>query len=196
MNRRLYRSRNDSIIGGVAGGVAEYLDIDPSLVRIVWAILAIITGGIFFVLYIVMWIVVPEGYPGAPQSPGPGAYPGWTPPSGSQPIVPPPAAPAAPPAEGEAPSGDAGAPSGEAPAAPAAAAPAWTGSGYPYERHRHRRRGGGGLIFGLILVALGVWFLLDEYIPGLRSDLLWPIGLVVLGLILLFVSYGRRSSED
>jgi len=193
MNRRLYRSRNDSILGGVAGGVAEYLDIDPSLVRIVWALLAIITGGIFFVLYIVMWIVVPEGYPGAPQAPAPGAYPGWTPPSGSQPIVPPPHA--APAAEGDAPSGDAGAPdapAGETPP-PTAAAPAWTGSGYPYEQHRHRRRGNGGLIFGLILVALGVWFLLDEYVPGLRSDLLWPIGLVVLGLVLLFVSYGRRS---
>ena len=85
MNRRLYRSRTDSVIGGVAGGVAEYLDVDPSIVRIVWAVLAIITGGIFFVLYIVMWIVVPEGVSGPrmPYQPGPGAMPGWTPPANS-----------------------------------------------------------------------------------------------------------------
>ena len=60
MTRRLYRSRTDTILGGVAGGVADYLDVDPSLVRIIWAILAVVTGGIFVVLYIVMWIVVPE----------------------------------------------------------------------------------------------------------------------------------------
>ena len=61
MNRRLYRSRRDSILGGVAGGVADYFDMDPSIVRVVWAVLALVTGGIFLVLYIVMWIIVPEG---------------------------------------------------------------------------------------------------------------------------------------
>ena len=61
MNRRLYRSRRDSILGGVAGGVADYFDMDPSIVRVVWAVLALVTGGIFLVLYLVMWIVVPEG---------------------------------------------------------------------------------------------------------------------------------------
>jgi phage shock protein C len=61
MNRRLYKSPTEHVISGVAGGVAEYLDVDPSIVRVVWALLALITGGVFFVLYIVMWIVVPEG---------------------------------------------------------------------------------------------------------------------------------------
>ena len=61
MNRRLYRSETESVLGGVAGGVAEYLDVDPAIVRVVWALLALLTGGIFFVLYIVMWIVVPYG---------------------------------------------------------------------------------------------------------------------------------------
>jgi len=60
MNRRLYRSQTESVIAGVAGGVAEYFDLDPAIVRVVWALLAIITGGVFFILYIVMWIVVPE----------------------------------------------------------------------------------------------------------------------------------------
>jgi phage shock protein C len=75
MTRRLYRSRTDSILGGVAGGVAEYLDVDPSLVRIIWAVLAVVTGGIFVILYVVMWIVVPYG-PTSPVAEGaPGSDP-------------------------------------------------------------------------------------------------------------------------
>lgn len=61
MNRRLFKSPTERVISGVAGGVAEYFDADPAIVRVIWALLAIITGGVFLVLYIVMWIVVPEG---------------------------------------------------------------------------------------------------------------------------------------
>src|SRR3954452_22748346 len=56
----LYRSRNDRMLAGVAGGVAEMLALDPSLVRIVWALLVVLTGGIALVLYIIMAFVVPE----------------------------------------------------------------------------------------------------------------------------------------
>jgi phage shock protein PspC (stress-responsive transcriptional regulator) len=194
MNRRLYRSRTDSVIGGVAGGVAEYLDVDPSIVRIVWAVLAIVTGGIFFVLYIVMWIVVPEGAqaPGARYVAGPGAVPGWAPPSGEPSAGTPPEAMHA--------AAMPGADTGEASAADSAAAgmasePAegWTAPPAAPVEH-HRRRGSGGMIFGLILVLLGAWFLLDEYVPGLDSDLLWPIALVVIGGAFLLISM-RRSSE-
>ena len=78
MNRRLYRSRRDSMLGGVAGGVADYFDMDPSIVRVVWAVLALVTGGIFLVLYIVMWIVVPEGPSAATvaRAAAPDAHPG------------------------------------------------------------------------------------------------------------------------
>ena len=60
MNRRLYRSRTDSVIGGVAAGLATYLSADPALIRIAWAILVVITGGAALLAYIVAWIVVPE----------------------------------------------------------------------------------------------------------------------------------------
>ena len=173
MNRRLYRSRTDSVIGGVAGGVAEYLDIDPSIVRIVWAVLAIVTGGIFFVLYIVMWIVVPEGMPAAPA-----------PMSGT----------AAPLVGGTEPTPGAGVPGEASAAAPATAQPSWGANYQPPVYPHHRRSGSGGLVFGLILVGLGVWFLIDQYVPNVDTDLLWPIGLVLLGALLLFVSL-RRSSE-
>jgi phage shock protein PspC (stress-responsive transcriptional regulator) len=48
------------MLAGVAGGLAEYWKIDPSLVRIVWALLMVLTGGLAFLVYIVMAIVVPE----------------------------------------------------------------------------------------------------------------------------------------
>lgn len=64
MNERLYRSRSDRMIAGVAGGLAQSMRLDPSLVRIVWAILVFATGGIALVIYIVMAIVVPEEQPG------------------------------------------------------------------------------------------------------------------------------------
>src|SRR3954471_9948676 len=60
MGTRLYRSRDDRMLAGVAGGLAEMWDADPSLVRIVWALLVVLTGGIALVVYVVMALVVPE----------------------------------------------------------------------------------------------------------------------------------------
>src|SRR5262245_12243540 len=54
------------MLTGVAGGVAEALDVDPSIIRIVWVLLAFLTGGIALVVYVVMAIVVPERPPGVP----------------------------------------------------------------------------------------------------------------------------------
>jgi phage shock protein C len=61
MNRRLTRSRTDTILGGVAAGLAEYLNADPALVRIAWAILVPLTSGAALLAYIVGWIVMPQG---------------------------------------------------------------------------------------------------------------------------------------
>src|SRR5512132_797184 len=60
MSTHLYRSRDDRMLAGVAGGLAELWDADPSLVRLVWALLVVLTGGIALVVYIVLAIVVPE----------------------------------------------------------------------------------------------------------------------------------------
>lgn len=61
MERRLYRSRTNSMISGVAGGVGEWLAVDPTLVRVAWVVLAFITGGLALIVYLVMIFVVPEG---------------------------------------------------------------------------------------------------------------------------------------
>lgn len=57
-SRRLYRNPNDKIIGGVCSGVANYFDIDPVIVRLVFAIL-FLTAGIGLLAYILAWIIVP-----------------------------------------------------------------------------------------------------------------------------------------
>lgn len=57
--KKLYRSRIDKMLGGVCGGLAEYFDIDPTLVRILFAI-SVTFGGTGILAYIILWIVVPE----------------------------------------------------------------------------------------------------------------------------------------
>jgi phage shock protein C len=159
VTERLYRSRDDRMLAGVAGGVADYFDIDPSLIRIIWAVLAILTGGIALVVYIVMAIVVPEA------------------PAGSMPWSPPPlgAAPT-----GVAPDGSAAAPDGSTvPSTPAAIG----------RRHRDPAdRARGGLVIGVLLIVLGGLFLIRQFVPAFDFGLWWPIGAIVLGVLLIIVA--------
>jgi phage shock protein C len=57
--KRLYRSRDDRMISGVCAGLAEYIDIDPTIVRLLF-VLGLFAGGATFWAYIVMMLVVPE----------------------------------------------------------------------------------------------------------------------------------------
>ncbi len=56
--RRLYRNPNDRMIGGVCSGLANYFDIDPVIVRLVFAIL-FLTGGIGVIAYLIAWAIIP-----------------------------------------------------------------------------------------------------------------------------------------
>lgn len=60
MNRRLYRSRTDTVIGGVAAGLATYLNTDPAIVRVGWVVLALVTNGVGLLAYLVCWVAIPE----------------------------------------------------------------------------------------------------------------------------------------
>ena len=57
--RRLYRSRTDRILGGVCGGLGEYLGVDSNLIRIVWVLLSFVYGAAILV-YLIAWILLPE----------------------------------------------------------------------------------------------------------------------------------------
>jgi len=57
--RNLYRAENDKILGGVCAGLAAYLRIDPSIVRIIYALIILGSFGFGFLLYIILWIVLP-----------------------------------------------------------------------------------------------------------------------------------------
>ena len=61
---RLTRSADQRVLGGVAGGLGKYLGIDPVLVRIAWVILVVAGFGLGLIVYIVAWIIIPEGEPG------------------------------------------------------------------------------------------------------------------------------------
>ena len=56
--KRLMRSSKDKKIAGVCAGLAEYFDLDPTLVRVLW-LLAIFFGGTGFLAYVILWIVLP-----------------------------------------------------------------------------------------------------------------------------------------
>lgn len=186
MNERLYRSVDDRVIAGVAGGLAERLGVDPAIVRIIWTLLVLASGGLFLVLYIVMALVVPEEDDLGSFSP-------------ISPVGGPPA--------GGASTGPMGA-SGGQPGAPGVAAPGWLGSqgGMSAAQLRAQARaerraaraarraqegpGRGGVVVGVVLVVLGAWFLVREYLPDIDYDKIWPILILALGLALVFWSFG------
>ncbi len=57
-NRRLYKSNSNRMICGVCGGIGEYLGIDPTLVRLIWAVLACSGTGI--IVYILAAVIIPQ----------------------------------------------------------------------------------------------------------------------------------------
>ena len=59
MTKKLMRS-HDRVWAGVCGGIAEYLDFDPVMVRIAYAFLTLFTAFSGLIFYIVLWIVMPE----------------------------------------------------------------------------------------------------------------------------------------
>ncbi len=66
MERRLYRSRTEKMIAGVCGGIAEYFNIDPTIVRLIWVLITLL-GGAGVLLYIILWIVMPLQAPSPPM---------------------------------------------------------------------------------------------------------------------------------
>jgi phage shock protein C len=159
MADRLYRSPSDRMLAGVSGGLAERFDADPSVIRILWVIVAILSGGLAIVVYIAMAFIVPEADDdgGAIGASGTAA---------ATPVD---------------------------PSATAATAP--TGSGWvtPAPRPPRPPRQGdagrrGAIVVGVILVLVGAYLLIRQFAPAIDLSLAWPIGSVVLGVLLVILS--------
>jgi len=58
--KQLYRSSNEKMIAGVCGGLGDYFDIDPTIIRLIFVFGAIVTGSALFWAYLIMMVVVPE----------------------------------------------------------------------------------------------------------------------------------------
>ena len=65
--RRLTRSSTDKKIGGVCAGLAEYFDLDPTLIRVIWVLL-VFFGGTGLLAYLILWLILPLGPAGYPGS--------------------------------------------------------------------------------------------------------------------------------
>jgi len=58
--KRLYRSKKERILGGVCAGLGEHLDIDPTVIRLIWAAVSVLSLGTGIIIYILAWIIIPE----------------------------------------------------------------------------------------------------------------------------------------
>ena len=76
--KRLYRSTRDRMLGGVCAGLGDHLDVDPTVIRLIWVAVTILSIGVGIIVYIIAWIIVPEGSDGGEAAaagtdlPGPG----------------------------------------------------------------------------------------------------------------------------
>ncbi|MFJ6165329.1 PspC domain-containing protein [Micromonospora orduensis] len=74
--KQLRRPTTDRMVAGVASGLGRYFDVDPTLVRVVFAVTGLLTGGLALLAYPIMWFLMPEEPTGAPAWPHPaGAAP-------------------------------------------------------------------------------------------------------------------------
>jgi phage shock protein C len=157
-SQKLYRSSSDKMIAGVCGGLGKYFSVDPVIVRLVFLLLLFL-GGSGFLLYLILWIIVPQEQPAgaAPQDVWPANAQEMA--QSAQDL-------------GKGAGQTAGLSSGDVAQAAARNGP---------------------LIFAVILLGLGSWFLLQNL---LHIDLgqLWPVALIVIGLALLIPALRKPSA--
>jgi phage shock protein C len=163
MEKKLYRDEHHKTISGVCAGLAEYFGVDVSVVRVIF-VLAVFLKGVGILPYIVLWIVLPKrpfNYTDPTYKPG--VTPGYNP-NYNQPY-------------------------GDVKVDYTVPPPPFTGQPFapvpPVKKASNV-----GVMFGVILIALGTLFLLDqfEFIPEFDFEKLWPVVLVAVGATLLFTS--------
>jgi phage shock protein C len=174
-SRRLYRSSTSKMIAGVAGGLAEYFDIDPVIIRLVFILLAVAAGGSGIPIYIVLWIALPL----KPLSPynfgsfetGPAGATGTTFNANTQGT--------AEPFDPQTTTTSEGQPKGEQKEGWQNVPPPPPYSYSPANKENTN------FIIGLVLIILGSLFFLGRYVHYVNFHNLWPLALVAAGAVLI-----------
>lgn len=135
-NKKLERDTQHKVIGGVCSGLANYFDIDASLLRVLFVVMFLFASMGFW-LYVILWIVMPAAVPTAT-------------------IVD---------EDGHA----------------------------VMERHNGNNVSKGSLVLGLILIGIGALALVHRFIPEFNWQTMWPVLLIVLGILLIFPNKDKRS---
>ncbi|MGI6112673.1 MAG: PspC domain-containing protein [Mahellales bacterium] len=221
MEKRLFRSNNQRVFGGVCGGIAEYFNVDVTLVRLIWIIVSIallhVGGGIL--IYIIAWIIVPKASPyvetkdytvdgrEASQARQPGTA--GTDTVGHNPD--PPGAKAGVDAQTPKDGHDSGLGLDDEPYNNAAAQDTndqgqgqtgWedTQPGSPHHRGDvSETKNNGPMVIGLILIILGAFVIARRYLAPLwifkfiSWGNIWPILLIVIGLAIVIRGFSRRK---
>lgn len=173
--KKLERSRTDRMLGGVAGGLATYFDIDSSIVRFLF-ILGVIVWGTSIWVYVVLWIILPGTKHATPFfSTNPQQEPDMD--------------------HNDVNFQDAGTYQKEEYQQTPKSEPEDPYKAYQV-KHK-RRRENGNLIAGAVLISFGILFLLTEYIPRIHFSDLWPFVLIVAGGVLLrnyFINNKKQQS--
>jgi phage shock protein C len=180
--RRLARSTRERMWAGVAGGMAEYFDLDPALVRLLWVAAAVVSGGLAVPIYILAWIILPRD--DRPPESAAHTWRDWSQEfhTETQRLADE-ARRVADEARGSSAASDKGAPT-SASTAPRSEPAEWWQSDRYVERprtHRHPRS------TGIVLVGLGILLLAAN--AGLFSFIewrtMWPLIFIGLGVVLL-----------
>lgn len=66
--KELKRSRTNRMVAGVCGGIGEYLEIDPNVIRLIWVVVTVLTGGAGILAYLLAWLIMPEEAPPAAET--------------------------------------------------------------------------------------------------------------------------------
>jgi len=169
-DKRFYRSNQHRILGGVCGGLGDYFDIDPVIMRIIFFILAFAGGG-GVLIYIILWILVPEEpvlYSKKAQTPPNNHSQNSSNPFNTENMN----------AENvhfeemgnDSSQSDNKPKNGNTP-------------------QKSPEKNNGTLIAGIMLIVLGCMFLIDRFIPNINFGDLWPLILVAIGVILIYENY-------
>ena len=154
MEKRLYRSRDKKVVAGIAGGLGDYLDVDPVIIRII-IVLITIFHGVGLLIYIIMWIVIPEEEYDPSKIKSEKTF-----------------------SEDSGQSSEANFTEG-------------TNKKVQPEKSSNER-----IIFGVVLIFIGIVFLFERFVPFFDFEFIFAIGMVALGLALIFNFFNKSEKSS